>query len=117
MSRLEEDSEWHLVASGIRATLRQVVDPTNGGRTVAAPTEQGLLNSAGGLLDWSRRFAKVIVPTVYLKDTWAERRLTDVEVADVLDLPGTLRKRLKSTQLTAVRGMGVPGKVMVALSP
>ena len=115
VSRVEEDSDWRLIATGIRATLRQVVDPTNGGRTVSAPVEQGLLNSAGGLLDWSRRFTKVVVPTVYSKDMWAERRLTDVELADVLDLPGTLRKRLNSVQLVKVRGMSVPGKVVVAL--
>ena len=115
VSRVEEDSKWQFVATGIRATMRQVVDPTNGGRTVSAPTEQGLQNSAGGLLDWSRRFAKVIVPTVYSNDMLAERWLTDVELADVLDLPGTLRKRLNSTQLAKVRGMSVPGKVVVAL--
>ena len=55
------------------------------------------------------------MPTVYSKLTWAERRLTDVELADVLDLPGTLRKRLKPAQLAKVREMDVPGKVVVAL--
>jgi hypothetical protein len=33
----------------------------------------------------------------------------------VLDLPGTLRKRLKPVQLSKVREMAVPGKVVVAL--
>ena len=60
-------------------------------------------------------FGRVTVPTVYSKDMWAERRLTDVELADVLDLPGTLMKRLKPGQLAKVRAMGVPGKVIVAL--
>ncbi|KAI2495932.1 hypothetical protein MHU86_18586 [Fragilaria crotonensis] len=70
--------------------------------------------SAKGL-QWNRRFAKVKVPSVYSKDKWAERRLTDVELADVLDLPGTLRKRLKPSQLAKAREMSVPGKVVVAL--
>lgn len=115
VSRFEEDSKWSLVAAGIRTTLRQVVDPTNGGRTVAAPTEFGLTNTADGLLQWNRRFGKMIVPTVYSKVMWAERRLTDIELADVLDLPGTLRKRLKPVQLSKAREMVVPGKVIVAL--
>ena len=55
------------------------------------------------------------MPTVYSKDMWAERRLSDVELADVLDLPGTLRKRLKAAQLAKVRDMSVPGKVVAAL--
>ena len=76
---------------------------------------KGILNTARGLLQWNRRFAKVKVPTVYSKDKWAERRLTDVELADVLDLPGTLRKRLKPSQLAKAREMSVPGKVVVAL--
>jgi hypothetical protein len=46
---------------------------------------------------------------------WAERRLTDFELADVLDLPVTLRKRLRPTQLGKIRNMAVPGKVVVAL--
>ena len=33
----------------------------------------------------------------------------------MLDLPGTLRKRLKAAQLAKVRDMSVPGKVVVAL--
>jgi hypothetical protein len=57
----------------------------------------------------------VIVPTVYSKIMWAERRLTDFELADVLDLPGTLRKRSRPTQLGKIRNMAIPGKVVVAL--
>jgi hypothetical protein len=120
VSRLQGDCNWRLVATGIRATLRQVIDPTKGGRTVQIPagpgnTEVEMLNTAGGLLQWTKRFGKVIVPTVYSKELWAERRLTVVELADVLDLPGTLRKRLSLGQLTKVREMSVPGKVVVAL--
>ena len=115
VSRFEEDHEWRLLGMGIQSSLRQVVDPINGGRTVEAPREHGIPNTAGGLLQWGRRFGKVIVPTVYSKVMWAERRLTDIELADVLDLPGTFRKRLKPSQLAKVSGMCVPGKVVVAL--
>ena len=115
VSRFESDWAWQLGTTGIRTTLRQVVDPTNGGRNVMAPCKPNLPNTAGGLLQWNRRFGKVTVPTVYSKVSWAERKLTDVELADVLDLPGTLRKRLKPVQLTKVRGMNVPGKVVAAL--
>ena len=73
VSRFEEDRVWCLAAVGIRATLRQVIDPTNGGRTVEVPknrdeSPRGLLNTGAGLLQWSRRFGRVIVPTVYSKD-------------------------------------------------
>ena len=115
VSRFEEDHEWRLFGTGSQSTRRQVVDPTNEGRTVEAPTGQGIPNTTGGLLQWSRRFEKVILTTVYSKVMWAERRLTDVELADVLDLPGTFRKRLKPIQLAKVRGMCVPGKVVVTL--
>ena len=83
VSRWREDFKWRLVATGIRATLRQVIEPTNGGRTVAGVVGswEGIPNTAGGLLQWNKRFGKVIVPTVYAKGLWAERRLTDVELA------------------------------------
>lgn len=120
VSRFKKDAKWCVVTSGIRTTLKQVIDPTNGGRTVEAPLSSGSesgsdLNTANGLLDWARRFGRVIVPTVYSKAMWANRRLTDVELADVFDLPGTLRKRLKLGQLAKVRELKVPGKVVVAL--
>jgi hypothetical protein len=120
VSKVAEDCEWQLTLKGIKTTLCQAVDPTNGGRTVKVPEVEGnspdeLGNTGKGLLQWHRRFGKVIVPTVYSKDMWAERRLTDFEMADVLDLPGTLRKRLNAAQLGKVKNMGVPGKVVVAL--
>ena len=31
VSRFEEDHEWRLLGMGIQSSLRQVVDPTNGG--------------------------------------------------------------------------------------
>ena len=61
VSKFGDDKSWSLAGTGIRATLRQVIDPTNGGRTVEPP-KKGLegspkerLNTAAGLLEWNRR--------------------------------------------------------------
>jgi hypothetical protein len=72
------------------ATLRQVVGSTVGGRMCDPPDEsKGELNTAGGLVDWKmRRSCWVAVPTVYSKEKWAPRKLTDVELGHVMDLPG-----------------------------
>ena len=55
------------------------------------------------------------VPTVYSKDKWAIRRLSDTELADVLDLPGTMRKRMNSRQLGELSKLKVPGMVISAV--
>ena len=55
------------------------------------------------------------VPTVYSKDKWALRRLSDIEVADVLDLPGTLRKKMSVRQLAQLSQVKIPGKVIAAV--
>ena len=118
-SRMEPDSEWTIPASGVRATLSRVVDPTKGGKSVDPPVvgkgSVEALNTALGLLQWKRRFDRVCVPTVYSKDKWALRRLSDVELADVLDLPGTMRKRMNIGQLAKLSKLNVPGKVMAAV--
>ena len=48
-SKFVEDHSWELLGTGMRATLRQVVDLTNGGRNVEPPQELGRVDTAGGL--------------------------------------------------------------------
>ncbi|KAI2508968.1 hypothetical protein MHU86_5463 [Fragilaria crotonensis] len=118
-SRVEEDVGWCIPATGVRATLSRVVDPTKGGRAVDPPVATTgsveARNTARGLLEWKKRFDKVCVPTVYSKDKWAVRKLSDTELVDVLDLPGTMRKRMNSGQLAQLSKLKVPGKVMAAV--
>jgi hypothetical protein len=112
------DGDWFIPTTGMKSTLRQVTDPTIGGRMIPIPdmdSGAGTVNTACGLLDWKRRFDRVKVPTVYAKDKWAERKLVDAELADVMDLPGALRKRLTPGQLVLVSRLAVPGKVVAAL--
>jgi hypothetical protein len=81
---------WKQRADGFSNTLRQVVDPTLGGRMceILVDEDDGI-NTAKGLLDWkSRRTVWVTVPTVYSKDRWAVRRLAPQELRHAMELPG-----------------------------
>ena len=96
-----------------------MVDPTKGGRAAdppsAAPGSVEALNTARGLLQYKKRFDKVCVSTVYSKDKWAVRKLSDTELVDVLDLPGRMRKKMNSRQLAQLSQLKVPGKVMAVV--
>lgn len=81
---------WKPDSAVVSNVLRQVVDPTVGG-CHTFPIRKGApdtLNTAEGLLDWSRRYDLVKVPTVYSKTKWASRRLNSKELCDALDVPG-----------------------------
>ena len=84
--------------------MSQAIAPTKGGRSVDPPLavvgSVETMNTARDLLQWKKRFdTKVCLPTIYSKDKYAERRLSDIELADALDLPGTMRKRLNARHL------------------
>jgi hypothetical protein len=69
------------------------------------------LNMVDGLVDRKTRgTVKVVVPTVYSKDKWAQRRLGDSELGHAMDYPGDKIKKLLPTQLQKLLAAPVPGK-------
>ena len=94
--------------------LCQVLDPCQSGRKVEPPNEEKgpVVNTAIGLLDWGQRFGFVQAPTVYSKDWWAKRRLTNRELASALDLPGSVTTRTSANSLNWLAKATVPGKLV-----
>jgi hypothetical protein len=100
---------WKQRAGGFANTLRQVVDPTLGGRMCEIPVDKDDgINTAKGLLDWkSRRTAWVTVPTVYSKDIW---------LGHAMDLPGDKIEGMNVEVLDKVLNRSVPGKLMALVA-
>lgn len=104
---------WKPDSAVVSNVLRQVVDPTVGG-CHTFPIRKGApdtLNTAEGLLDWSRRYDLVKVPTVYSKTKWASRRLNSKELCDALDVPGWLSAVTSEHQRKSLTDLSIPGKL------
>ena len=97
----------------MKATLAQVVDPTVGGKKFCLGEEvsKGQLNSYKGLLEWKKRFEKVIVPTVYFKQDWVHRQLEEKELVNVLDAPGSRTTDMDTTSKKLLFNLKIPGKI------
>jgi hypothetical protein len=103
--RLEQTNiRWKQKADGFSNTLRQVIDPTLGGKMCDIPgDEDNNLNTAKGLLDWtSRRTTWVAVPTVYSKEKWLVRKLGPQELGHAINLPGDKIEGMKAEVLDKV---------------
>ena len=109
---------WKQPADGFSNTLRQIVDPTLGGRMIVPPGEADVtLNTAKGLLDWKeRRSAKVKLPTVYSKNKWAERRLGPQEIGHAMDVPGDKIENMNDKLLDRVLDGRAPGKLLAMIA-
>jgi hypothetical protein len=107
----EAERDWSTKMPAVKNNLRQAIDPTSGGRKAAIDLS-GDLNTAGGLVDWGRRFEQMTVPTVYSKLHWAKRRLGVKEMGNVLDWLGDLVRLLSQQQLQELSELTVPGKIM-----
>jgi hypothetical protein len=81
-----ERLKWKQPIDCFENTLRQIMDPTQGGRMCEPPVEgEDRTNTAKGLLDWKeRRRAKVKCPTVCSKDKWEIRRLCPQELGHAI---------------------------------
>lgn len=105
---------WKPQTQFVGNVLRQVVDPTVGGRT-CLPVKESVRrkeNTALGLLDWKDRFGYVSVPTVYSKDRWARRKLKAKELCDALDLPGFLVCDASEREKELMTQVVIPGKIL-----
>ena len=69
--------------------LNQIWKPTESGRTTAIPeTDTPTENTTRGQLTWGSRLSTFVTgPTVFSKNRWTSRRLTDRELSDALDMP------------------------------
>jgi hypothetical protein len=70
------------------------------------------LNTASGLLDWKKRFDRVLLPTVwYSKVKWAKRRLHPKELLSALDVPADVQSKITVGLAHRFTEMPIPGKV------
>ena len=99
--------------------LAQVWNPTESGRWVdiidSANKDSSGRVSTLGLLPWKTRFnVYVCGPTVFSKERWVSRKLTQRELADAVDVPAVEFKKAGSEWRAALTRMETPGKVLVS---
>ena len=108
------DLLWPSDPLAVSSYLRQVIDPTLGGplEETRPDLEHRDLNTASGLLDWNKRFDKVLVPTVYSKEKWARRKLHAKELLSALDVPAEVQGKITGGIVNHFMDMQTPGKIL-----
>jgi len=104
---------WQPGEKVVENVLRQVVNPTVGGRYACPINEntRNTTNTAEGLLDWERRFDWVKVPTVFSKTKWVSRKLNPKELCNALDIPGSLSEGVTEEGKKLLSKLPIPGKI------
>ena len=95
--------------------LVDVLDPRGRGcpqhGRITLPDEP---NTFSGILEWKKRDDSILAPTIYSKTEGVMRRITTVEMAQVMDFPVCHTEQMKETELRLLIDGDIPGKVIQA---
>ena len=92
--------------------LVDVLDPRLVGTSLGQIPALNEPNTFRGILDWKKRDDCILAPTIYSTSEGVRRRITAVEMAQVMDFPVCRTERMKETDLRLLIDGDVPGKVI-----
>ena len=97
----------------VSGMLVDVLDPQLPGcpkqHRIPVPDE---LNTFRGILDWKKKDDPILAPTIYSKTEGVKRKITTVEMAQVMDFSVCLTERMKGTNVRLLIEGDVQGKVI-----
>ena len=103
-SRTELNPRPPRAVVGVSPTLRQVLNPTISGEPLQGDGPgAGDINTARGLLGWSRRRDNVVAASVFPQSPWVIRPLTNDEFLAAMDVPATRIKDAGEVEKTLWR--------------
>ena len=99
----------------VSGMLVDILDPRESKRSsrgrIPLPDEP---NTFRGILKWKKRDDSILAPTIYSKTEGVMRRITTVEMAQVMDFPVCHTERMKETDVRLLIDGDVPGKFIQA---
>ena len=96
----------------VSGMLIDVLDPQIYGCPHGQIPAEGEPNTFRGLLDWKKRNDSILAPTIYSATAGVQRKITTLEMAQVMDFPVCRTEQMKETDLRLLIDGDVPGKVI-----